>query len=362
MASASNFSYTGTLSGAGWGPAQAESSPVNGVYYWDINRSGSTINPSSGAGYFFYDPAVGHMDSIEGYTGETATHWYFGPGGGPRWSVLKTAPFNGTAPTSGPTVTSGRIARSGTIPLANNFTVRYPTVTKTAAQQIKVQWYDQNEPSTGYNMTVTWQTASGEHSSTQAITQGSGDIYLQFNLAAQAFQIKNGLIKLQISVPVYYNGLLYGANAIFKTFTYYETGPYTASFSPNFGLPGQSVSVFIQDTNPYPDADTPTSFNMIPDTTNTIGAPLNSANNYTQNLVNILSGSNAVQHGIYKIFNGSTVLATATYDTNYVAPSTTSNGGGKPDRYPLIMTNLFNRNRSLYSIGMTHKDTWDLFL
>lgn len=39
-----------------------------------------------------------------------------------------------------------------------------------------------------------------------------------------------------------------------------------------------------------------------------------------------------------------------------------SNGGGKPDRYPLIMTNLFNRNRSLYSIGMTHKDTWDLFL
>tara|TARA_B100000482_G_C12589309_1_gene290973 strand:- start:32 stop:1210 length:1179 start_codon:yes stop_codon:yes gene_type:complete len=42
--------------------------------------------------------------------------------------------------------------------------------------------------------------------------------------------------------------------------------------------------------------------------------------------------------------------------------STTSNGGGKPDRYPIIMTNLFNRNRSLYSIGMTHKDTWDLFL
>ena len=42
--------------------------------------------------------------------------------------------------------------------------------------------------------------------------------------------------------------------------------------------------------------------------------------------------------------------------------ATTSNGGGKPDRYPLIMTNLFNRNRSIYSIGMTHKDTWDLFL
>jgi hypothetical protein len=48
--------------------------------------------------------------------------------------------------------------------------------------------------------------------------------------------------------------------------------------------------------------------------------------------------------------------------SGYVPVSTTSNGGGKPDRYPLIMTNLFNRNRSIYSIGMTHKDTWDLFL
>ena len=45
----------------------------------------------------------------------------------------------------------------------------------------------------------------------------------------------------------------------------------------------------------------------------------------------------------------------------YVPVPTTSNGGGKPDRYPLIMTNLFNRNRSLYSIGMTHKDR-NLFL
>lgn len=49
-------------------------------------------------------------------------------------------------------------------------------------------------------------------------------------------------------------------------------------------------------------------------------------------------------------------------DAYPVTESTASNGGGKPDRYPLIMTNLFNRNRSLYSIGMTHKDTWDLFL
>jgi hypothetical protein len=41
----------------------------------------------------------------------------------------------------------------------------------------------------------------------------------------------------------------------------------------------------------------------------------------------------------------------------YVAPvTTTSNGGGKRRRYPIISTNLFDRQRSIYSIGNTHKD------
>ena len=41
----------------------------------------------------------------------------------------------------------------------------------------------------------------------------------------------------------------------------------------------------------------------------------------------------------------------------YVAPvTTTSDGGGKQRRYPIISTNLFDRQRSIYSIGNTHKD------
>jgi len=41
----------------------------------------------------------------------------------------------------------------------------------------------------------------------------------------------------------------------------------------------------------------------------------------------------------------------------YVAPvSTTSDGGGKQRRYPIISTNLFDRQRSIFSIGNTHKD------
>ena len=41
----------------------------------------------------------------------------------------------------------------------------------------------------------------------------------------------------------------------------------------------------------------------------------------------------------------------------YVPPvTTTSNEGGKRRRYPIISTNLFDRQRSIYSIGNTHKD------
>jgi len=259
---------------------------------------------------------------------------------------------------AGPTVTSGRTPRSGSVPLASNFTVRFPTVTKTAAGRIKVQWYDQNEPSTGYNLTTTWQTSSGEYSITSAITVGTGDYYLHWSpTGGTSWEIKNGLIKLQIDTPVYYNGLLYGADAIFKTFTYYETGPITASFSPDFGLPGQTVGFSVTDTNLYPDANTTFQVEQTPGGS-LISGTLSSTNNYSISVHPLFTS----QHGTYKIYNGSTVLATATYDTNYIAPTTTSNGGGKPDRYPLIMTNLFNRNRSIYSIGMTHKDTWDLFL
>ena len=42
--------------------------------------------------------------------------------------------------------------------------------------------------------------------------------------------------------------------------------------------------------------------------------------------------------------------------SGYVTVSTTSDGGGKRRRYPIISTNLFDRQRSIFSIGLTHKD------
>ena len=40
----------------------------------------------------------------------------------------------------------------------------------------------------------------------------------------------------------------------------------------------------------------------------------------------------------------------------YIAPVTTTSNGGRKRRYPIISTNLFDRQRSIYSIGNTHKD------
>lgn len=40
----------------------------------------------------------------------------------------------------------------------------------------------------------------------------------------------------------------------------------------------------------------------------------------------------------------------------YVAPVTTTSDGGRKRRYPIISTNLFDRQKSIFSIGLTHKD------
>jgi len=264
-----------------------------------------------------------------------------------------------------PTVTQTRTAHSGIIPSAVGFTIRNPSpgdfYTKTGAGKFKIKFLDQNEPGT-YVLRVTWTTLTGTIEDSQVITQGSGDIELEYTGTSPSNTPVYGPITLQIDQTIYNNGQQYIANTIFKTFTYHETGPFTASFSPNFGLPGQSVNVIVTDTNPFPDE---TSHFWYRGFDGTVHA---NDHNFHIDASGTTTGTTTFTstHGNYNLYKGtrydtSSLLATANYDTNYVA-TTTSNGGGKPDRYPLIMTNLFNRNRSLYSIGMTHKDTWDLFL
>ena len=267
--------------------------------------------------------------------------------------------------TPGPTVIQTRTTHTGTIVAAAGFTIKAPspgsTYEKIGQRKFRIKFLDQNEPGT-YRLRVQWTTLTGTISDTQDISSGSGDINLTYEGTGPNSNPVYGPITLQIDKQIVNNGQTYVANVDFKTFTYYETGPFTGSFNPSVGLPGQAVTVTVLDTNPYPDSNTEFYYIGNDGTQNV------QFTNFFSNVGNSSVTSNFTSaHGAYVLYQAqypSTqgVKALANYDTNYVAPSTTSNGGGKPDRYPLIMTNLFNRNRSLYSIGMTHKDTWDLFL
>lgn len=257
---------------------------------------------------------------------------------------------------SGPTVTQSRTTHTGLVlNSTSDFTIKNPSpgafYEKTGPSKFKIKFLDLNEPAT-YLLQVTWTTLTGTISDIQTISSNNGDIEIEYEGTSPNNTPVYGPVTVQIDNYTVTNGnIQYSPGNVFKTFTYYETGPFTASFSPDFGLPGQAINVHIKDHNPFSDTDT--WFEQTPGGS-LISAPLNSANTYEQNITNAF----ASQHGTYKIYNGVVVLATANYDSNYVDP--TKNGGGKPDRYPLIMTNLFNRNKSLYSIGMTHKDR-DLF-
>ena len=142
---------------------------------------------------------------------------------------------------------------------------------------------------------------------------------------------------------------------IFNTWTYLYNN-LTATFTPSYGVPGTVFNFTLTGSDDsYASSNTATLTNpsgtVTTFTKNAEGQFYDSVTNVTS-----IEGDYTVEHptGVNR--------GTSTYDNSGPPVATTSNGGGKPDRYPLIMTNLFNRNRSLYSIGMTHKDTWDLFL
>jgi len=359
----------------------------NGTNYTLQRTGGSmkyTSNDGTAAIWTYCNSTGGNSPSNDTVKRLAAGYWEDGPGSRPNGNnnlresnnvLFVTHGSNHTENvwgfddpydiSSGPTVTQTRTAHSGIIPSAVDFTIRNPSpgdfYTKTGAGKFKIKFLDQNEPAT-YNLRVTWTTLTGTIEDTQVITQGSGDIELEYTGTSPSNTPVYGPITLQIDQAIYNNGQQYIANTIFKTFTYHETGPFTASFSPDFGLPGQSVNVIVTDTNPFPDE---TSHFWYRGFDGTVHA---NDHNFHIDASGTTTGTTTFTstHGNYNLYKGtrydtSSLLATANYDTNYVA-TTTSNGGGKPDRYPLIMTNLFNRNRSLYSIGMTHKDKWDLFL
>ena len=293
-----------------------------------------------------------HVSNIEvGDVVSDAGHFTF--------TITNSLIFVPTGPT-GPTVTQERTTHTGIVLHGMNPEIFTPTgvmYDKTGPHRFRIKFYDANMGT--YNVTTTWQTTSGTASDTVGpITTASGDLQLtlDFSNSNASDQPITGPITVTFDINLYWNGDLYVSGTNVLTFQYYTVGPYTAFFSPNYGNPGQSITVVIEDENPYPEANSSFQFEQSPGV-ELVTATLTDTNNYQLSIPDAFTS----KEGTYRIYKSdNTIIATATYAQMSEARGT--NAAGKPDRYPMIMTNLFNRSRSVFSIGLTHKDKWDLFL
>jgi hypothetical protein len=268
---------------------------------------------------------------------------------------------------SGPTVTYG--PAHGALPTTTGFSVYNLKFTKVGDREYRISYQQKNAPPNSYSVRVSHTISNGSPmnndytvttaASGQTINLTSGSLY---GTGPQA-----GTITPQNNTPLTirfmdFDAKLGSAGAtisqglIFYTWTYLYDD-LTATFTPSSGAPGTVFDFTLTGSDDsYASSNTAT----LTDPSGTVTTfTKNAEGQFHDSVTNVTSieGDYTVEHptGVNR--------GTSTYD-NSVPPivTTTSNGGGRPDRYPLIMTNLFNRNRSLYSIGMTHKDTWDLFL
>ena len=265
---------------------------------------------------------------------------------------------------SGPTVTDGRESHSGIIPSAMDFTIRAPNpgawYEKTGANKFKIMFYDQNEPSNGYDVTISYTSKNNQSKShTETVSQNNGDYWIQLDTSNDGGVKHNSTISVSFNYAVVYNGVSYVINAAVKTFTYIANGPFSGSFTPASGATGQQISVYVRDDNPYPDDPVTVSY----ETTNGTKTNITLSASNTWQVMNSYPIYFTSTTGTAKIYNTDKDSAT---DDDIIAQAYYADpieGSGGPRRYPLIMTNLFDRQRSDYAIGKTHKDlnTGNLF-
>jgi hypothetical protein len=283
----------------------------------------------------------------------TGTNTYLG------YSIITIVP-------TGPTVTYG--PAHGALPTTTGFSVYNLKFTKVGDREYRISYQQKNAPPNSYSVRVSHTISNGSPmnndytvttaASGQTINLTSGSLY---GTGPQA-----GTITPQNNTPLTirfmdFDAKLGSAGAtisqglIFYTWTYLYDD-LTATFTPSSGAPGTVFDFTLTGSDDsYASSNTAT----LTDPSGTVTTfTKNAEGQFHDSVTNVTSieGDYTVEHptGVNR--------GTSTYDNSGPPVVTTSNGGGKPDRYPLIMTNLFNRNRSIYSIGMTHKDTWDLFL
>ena len=268
---------------------------------------------------------------------------------------------------TGPTVTYG--PSHGALPIASGFTVYNLNFSKMGDREYRISYQQKNAPPSSYTVRVSHDNQYGIPQSTDftvttaatgnTINLESGSLYGTGPNATVPTPANNGTISIRFmnfDAKLGSSGSTVTQGQILNTWTYLYNN-LIATFTPSSGVPGTIFNFTLTGSDDsYASSNTATlthpNGNVTTRTKNTYGQFEMALSNITS-----IEGDYTVEHptGVNR--------GTSTYD-NSGPPIvvTTSNGGGYPDRYPLIMTNLFNRNRSLYSIGMTHKDTWDLFL
>ena len=275
-------------------------------------------------------------------------------------------PYYVSGPT-GPTVTYG--PSHGALPTSTGFTVYNLNFSKMGDREYRISYQQKNAPPYSYTVRIEhiWSTGYIEPkdftvttaASGQTINLESGNLYGTGPMAPNTTPQNNTNVTIRFmdfNAKLGTFGATIGQGLVLNTWKYLYNN-LNATFTPSSGVPGTIFNFALTGSDDsYASTNTATltdpSGNVTTFTKNAYGQFMDYVTNVTS-----IEGNYTVEHPT------SVNRGTSTYD-NSGPPivETTSNGGGKPDRYPLIMTNLFNRNRSIYSIGMTHKDTWDLFL
>jgi hypothetical protein len=328
--------------------------------YWDLyitrknydntwlplpNSSGGIIKYKSGT---WSDHGTGSPNTIS-LSGTTVTLSQSG-----IWGTF-TSPYP-----SGPSVTYG--PAHGALPTTTGFSVYNLNFTKVGDREYRISYQQKNAPPNSYSVRVSHTISNGSpmNSDYTVTTAASGQTINLISGSLYGTGAQAGTITPQNNTPLTirfmdFDAKLGSAGAtisqglIFYTWTYLYDD-LTATFTPSSGAPGTVFDFTLTGSDDsYASSNTAT----LTDPSGTVTTfTKNAEGQFHDSVTNVTSieGDYTVEHptGVNR--------GTSTYD-NSGPPivNTTSNGEGKR-RYPIISTNLFDRQKSIFSIGKTHKD------
>lgn len=323
-------------------------SNVTKVYCLSSNNSGNPHLLQIGSGTKATVVTIANNDLLTGYhslNGSTPIPLFY-------LQITNAHLWTAPAPTVTPATYGAPTAPSGRTSLSFLFRIYDLNVEKNGDRGYRVRFQHEDAGSNIYNVHVCYTNTSNVYTtdiySVNPPNVNNNTVYLDKVLTSLP---KAGTIEVKFQRQATLAGnpnQTFAANAVMKSYTYVPND-LSITFSPNVGTPGTSVTIDVTGSD---DA-------YISTATAVLVAPDSSLQYFNKNSLGQFANTTTfnVIEGTYTLHHPHNVhmRASATYDATYVAPSTASNGGGKR-RYPIISTNLFDRQRSIFSIGLTHKD------